>query len=164
MNIYQLSAEYQRIMNIIEETDEINDELMQALIQVNDDIESKVLNYASMIKSLEAKANAIEEAMVSMAKRRTRILASVNRLKETVKTEMQKCEKKKIENEYHVAKLVQNNPKVQFSDKNLIPEGYWRKHIKEIVEPNTLLISKALKENIEVPGAFLVQEQRLEIR
>lgn len=164
MNIFELSSQYQVLMDRINERDEIDDELMEALLLVNDDLENKVLNYAAIIKSMEAKAKAIDQAVDNMLKRQSSLTKSAERLKETVKHEMQKCEKKKIENAYHQAKLVQNNPKVQFSDKTLIPEPYWRKKIQEIVEPNTIMISKALKENIEVPGAFLVKDQRLEIR
>ena len=163
-NLFELSVQYQRLMDQINEADEISDELMQSLLQVNDDLESKILNYAAIIKSMEAKAEAIEHAIENMMKRGQSIAKSAQRLREAAKLEMQKCEKKKIENEYHQAKLVQNNPKVHYSDKTLIPDAYWRKKIQEIVEPNTLLISKALKENIDVPGAFLVKDQRLEIR
>ncbi len=151
-------------MDMINERDEIDDSLMESLLAVNDELENKILNYASIIKSIESKAEAIGRAICDMEKRCNSLQKSAERLRELVKLEMQKCEKKKVENEFHVAKLVQNNPKVQITNTDLIPPSYWRKKITEIVEPNTMLISKALKENIDVPGAYLVKEQRLEIR
>lgn len=162
--IFELSSQYQAIMDRINEIDEIDDNLMDLLISINDDLETKILNYAAIIKEIEAKAEAIAKAMANMEKRFHSLDKSAERLRQVVKYEMQKCEKKKVENAYHQARLVQNNPKVCFTDKSLIPDEFLRKKIQEIVEPNTSLISKALKENVEVPGAFLVKEQRLEIR
>lgn len=163
MNIFELSAQYQRVMGLINEREEIDEDLMAMIISVNDSLENKVLNYASIIKELEANEVAIDQAVESMLKRAKNIRSKAEKLKEIVKNEMKRCNKEKLENEYHKVRLVFNNPKVSYTDKQLIPEQFMRRKIMEVVEPNTLLISKALKENVAVPGAFLVKEQRLEI-
>lgn len=163
-SLFELSAQYQQIMNNIMLNDEISDETMQSLESVNDSLEQKVLNYTSIIKSLECKAHNIEEAIAKMNHRALMLNKGAERLKEIIKVEMQKCDKPKIENEYHEVLLVKNNPRVEFSDKNIIPAEYWRHKVKETLEPDTQAISKALKENVQIPGAYLVRDMRVTIR
>jgi hypothetical protein len=163
-NLFSLSAQYQQLMDRVNEADEISDELMQAIEDTSDSLENKVLNYTAMIKEIEAKAKAIEDAMHAMSKRAVSLIKASDRLKESVKQEMEHCEKKKIQNEYHSVSLILNNPKVNYTDKALIPTEYMRRKITEIVEPNGNMILQALKENITVPGANMVREHRLQIR
>lgn len=162
-NLFSLSAKYQSLMNTINENDEITNDVMDELLSVNDSIDQKVLNYTAIIKSLDAKADAIKHAMELMEKRKKSLNNSANRLKVIVKIEMEKCDKRNIENEYHRASLKLSIPKVILDDESVLPSEYFRKKIVEKVEANLIKISKALKENIQVPGAHLVQGYRLEI-
>ena len=57
MNIFELSNEFQKIMDKINAQDYIDEALMEELMAVNDDFENKILNYASIIKSIESKAS-----------------------------------------------------------------------------------------------------------
>ncbi len=77
---------------------------------------------------------------------------------------MEECNKEKIENSYHQVRLMLNNPRVEWSDKSIVPKEFWRHKVKETLEPDTAMINKALKEGIEVPGAYLVRDTRLSIR
>ncbi len=163
-NLFQLSSHYQRLMDKINNIEEIDTDLMDDLENINDSLENKILNYASIIKELEAKADAIKKAILSMEKRVESLTKGAERLTEFVKNEMKNCDKKKIENEYHHLALVKNNPKVEYIDKSILPREYWRHKIKEIIEPDTTAISKALKEGISIPGAILIQDVRLTIR
>lgn len=163
-SLFELSAHYQQIMAAIMMSEEISEETMQQLEQINDSLEGKVLNYTSIIKSLEAKARNINEAVEGMLKRAESLTKSAERLKETVKQEMAKCDKKKIENEFHAITLVQNNPRVEYSNRDLLPKEYWRCKVKEIVEPDTVNIAKLLKEGAQIPGCYLVRDMRVAIR
>ena len=137
---------------------------MIELESVSGSLEEKVLNYTSISKSLNSKAKGILEAIEGMKKRAENLLKGAERLENDIKSEMEKCDKKKIENEFHSLTLIQNNPRVEISNKELLPNQYWRHKVKETIEPDTAAISKALKENIQIPGAYLVRDMRLAIR
>ena len=113
---------------------------------------------------MEAKAKGIKEAMERMEKRIESLTKGADRLKESIKTEMKVCNKKKIENEYHEVLLIQNNPRVEYLDKSLVPNEYWRLKVKETKELDTSLISKLLKEGVIIPGAYLERDMRVAIR
>jgi DNA gyrase/topoisomerase IV subunit A len=151
-------------MNQIMDSDDLSCEVLDALENINDSLENKILNYASIIKTIEAKSQSISNAIDDMIKRADSLNKSAECLRDMVKTEMTKCEKNKVENDYHEVKLKLNNPKVDYLDMDLIPSEFMRKKIKSIEEPNAILILKALKDNVYVPGVRMVRESRLEIR
>lgn len=163
-SLFSLSSNYQQLMNQIMDSDDISSEVLTALENISDSLDNKVLNYASIIKNIEAKALSIRHAVEEMDKRAASLEKSAERLRETVKTEMTKCEKDKIENDYHAIKLKVNNPKVHYIDESLIPPQFIRKIIKEVEQPNGMLILKSLKDNISIPGVEMVRDTRLEIR
>jgi SMC interacting uncharacterized protein involved in chromosome segregation len=146
------------------DSEELSNEILDSIQNISDSLENKILNYASIIKTIEAKASSIRHAVEEMIKRAESLENSAERLRESVKSEMTKCQKDKIENDYHEIKLKMNNPKVDYLDRDLIPPEFIRKKIKSIEEPNAILILKALKDNIYVPGVRMIRESRLEIR
>lgn len=164
MNLFELSSQYQSLMQNIMDSDELSDDLIQSIELINDSMDNKILNYTSIIKSINAKAKCIAEAVEIMENRYDKLVKSADRLQETIKKEMSLCDKNKVENAYHEVKLLINNPRVEYIDKNIIPKKFWKHTIKEILEPDTSLISKSLKDGIEIPGAQLVRDTRLSIR
>lgn len=162
-SLFDLSSNYQRIMDVIMENDVLSEEVLKELELLSDSLEEKLLNYASIIKTIEAKADAIKAATEKMLKRYDSLEKSAERLKETVKQEMLKCNKKNIENDYHELNIKFNNPKVNVVDQTIIPQQYFRKIVKEVTEINKSLIAKSLKDNIVIPGVSLVRDCRLEI-
>jgi len=164
MNIFSLSAQYQDLMQQVMDSEEISDDLMSSLESVNDSLENKILNYTSILKSLRSQEKSIEEAMQEMSKRVIELSKKSEVMEGKIKKAMEQCNKEKIENAYHQIRLMLNNPRVEYSDRNCVPKEFWGHKVKETVEPDTSMISKALKEGIEVPGAYLVRDTRLSIR
>lgn len=164
MNLYELSAKYQQLLNLALAENELSDEMLNQLNTTEENFDEKILAYTSIVKELEAKIDGFKKAIESIEKRAASCINNMEYMKERIKTEMQNCNKKRIENDYHDVKLVLNNPKVDYTDKSLIPEQFIRHQIKEIIEPATSEILKFLKEGNEIPGARLVRETRLAIR
>jgi hypothetical protein len=164
MNLYSLSAQYQRIMANIMDNDEISAECMEELLSVSDSLEEKIINRTAIVKTLDAKAEAIAKAIDCMKDRWCKLNDSANRLREEIKKEMLACDKKKIEDAYHIAQVIPNNPKVNILDKNILPFKYLREKITHSQEPDKLAMLDDLKAGIEIPGAMLVRENRLQIK
>lgn len=164
MNLFELSAQYQKIMDEISKEEEISSDKMQELFSINDSFDSKVMNYTSIIKTLEANVKAIENQTESMKKRAESMLKKAEWLKDKVKVEMQLCDKKQVENEFHRVTLIQNNPKVVIFNEDQIPDKYVKHKIKETLEIAKSEMLNDLKNNIEIPGAFLTRDIRLQIK
>lgn len=164
MNLFELSSQYQALMQTVMDSEELSDDVMSSLETINDSLENKILNYTAIVKSINAKAKSIREAMENMEKRAVSLEKASERMEQAIKQEMEKCNKEKIENAYHQVRLMLNNPRVEYTDRNAVPKEFWRHKIKETLEPDTSLISKSLKEGIEIPGAYLVRDTRLSIR
>lgn len=163
-SLFELSAQYQLLMDEVMSKDDLSSEILEALENINDSLDNKILNYASIVKTIEAKSTSIRHAMEEMEKRAISLEKSAERLREAMKVEMMKCDKAAVENDYHAVKLKLNNPKVHYIDESLIPQQFIRKIIKEVEQPNGMLILKSLKDNISIPGVEMVRESRLEIR
>lgn len=163
MNLFELSSQYQALMDKVSKTDEISDELMNSLESVSDSFESKALKYASIVKMRQDKLRTVKLKIDMLTKIYNSLFKSILKIESTIKNEMQSCGKKKIENKYHEVKLIFNPPRVEYIDHNIIPDQYLRTRIKEIIEPDAISISKALKEGLKVPGAYLVRDIRVQI-
>ena len=111
-SLFALSAQYQNIMDIVMTTEELTPDLMNELESINDSLENKVLNYTSIIKTLEAQAESISKATEEMFKRAASLIKNSERMRETVKKEMEACNLNKAANEYHEVTIRLNNPKV----------------------------------------------------
>lgn len=163
-SIFNLSSTYQMLMDELESIEEIDESFLKSLESINDSLENKILSYASIIKDLESKSRSINDAIKSMQQRVNKIINKSEFLKKILKEEMEKCNKNKIDNEYHEVSISLNNPKVKYLDESLIPDKYLRHKIKEITEPDTIEISKALKNGVSIPGAVLIIETRINIK
>lgn len=160
--LYQLSAEYQRVLDKIENTDEITPELMDELNAIHESTENKILSKTSIVKSLEAEAEAIEKAIQEMCQRGDSLIKKAKIIREEIKREMELCHLEKAKNPYHEVRILLNNPKVDDIDENLLPSTYIKEKIFRLVDRMNIL--RDLKAGKEIPGARLVRETRLQIR
>jgi hypothetical protein len=151
-------------MDKISNMEEIDHDTLQGLEEINDSLENKILNYTSIIKNMDYKIKSFDDAILSIEKRKISLENASKRMKEIVKFEMERCNKKKIENNYHEISLVLNNPKVVIVNECSIPEEYMRHKVKETIEPDKEAISKALKDGINVPGTIISRETRISIK
>ena len=162
-SLFALSAQYQRLLDIVMTSDELSEEVMNELNAIHDSTEDKVLQYASIIKTMELQAESISKATEDMFKRAARLIKNAESMRQTVKKEMEACKLEKLSNNYHELTIRLNNPKVDENiDEKVLPDTYIKCKMQRSIDKATLL--RDLKMGIVVAGARMVRETRLQIR
>lgn len=163
MTLYEMSEKYQFLNDELydDETGEINEQAIEKLDSIRDTIQNKCTNIARLFKSIEVTGDAIKAEKDRLSAREKAFRNQVVRLKDYLKTNMEKCDIKKIQcPEFTIA--IQNNPvSLEILDENLVPHEYDKPHIRVI--DNTRL-KEALRNGLNVPGAELVQGTHVRIR
>ena len=159
--LYEVTQDIEDLIDNTDSDDEYFNDTMEALQLTFDEKASGVSAY---IGNLEAMAESIKKAEKNMADRRKSILKNIERLKKYLLDNMERLNIDKIETEYFIAKIKKNPPKVVINNEDDVPEEYWEKQVKWII--NKTKIKKALKSDkkINIKGAEIKQEKRLEIK
>ena len=126
--------------------------------------DAKATGVCAYIGNLEAMVGSIKEAEKKMAARRKKLQKNAEGLKRYLIINMERLNMNKIETAQFVATIKKNPPKVVINDEDEVPEEYWAKQVKWIVDKAK--IKKALKGDakISIKGAEINQEKRLEIK
>jgi len=162
MNLYQMSSQYQSLMQNIIESDEITVEQLQSIESVNDSIEEKAKAMGALIKNMEAEYKAIQEAIMTMEERAIILNNKIENIKDYLKINLEKCEIKEVKSPWFDIKIKMNPASVVIKDENLIPTEYFKETLMRKVDKS--LISQSLKNNIMIPGVLLERRTRLEIK
>ena len=159
--LYEVTQDIEDLIDNTDSDDEYFNDTMEALQLTFDEKASGVSAY---IGNLEAMAESIKKAEKNMADRRKSILKNIERLKKYLLDNMERLNIDKIETEYFIAKIKKNPPKVVINNEDDVPEEYWETQVKWII--NKTKIKKALKSDkkINIKGAEIKQEKRLEIK
>jgi Siphovirus Gp157 len=162
MRLYEIADRYQFLLNDLYdyETGVVNETTLAKLNELTDSMETKAINITMLFKELEASAEAIEKERQAMQKREKALKNQIQSLKDYLRSNMERCEIKKIECPQFVIGLQKNPVKLEIFDENLIPPEY---------EVMTLSIDEAkireeLKNGVVIPGARLVQGSSIRIR
>lgn len=92
MNLYELTATYQRLQNEIENGEDYDG----ILAVIGDEIETKADGYARVIRNMEAQAASFKEEEKRIADKRKRLEAGVEKLKQNLFDSMKKTGKEKF--------------------------------------------------------------------
>jgi uncharacterized protein YoxC len=158
MNLYELSAAYQQIQNMIEDGQE---GLADTLESLNDAIEDKAVGYAKVMKNLEAQAKAIKDEETRLAERRKSLENSIKYLKESLEQTMFDVGMKRIKTELFNFNIQRNAPSVEVLNEKEIPAKYF---IPQNPQIDKKAILQDLKEGLEIPGVKKKQSESLRIR
>jgi hypothetical protein len=95
MNLYEITAVYQRLQNKIE-----NGEDYEGILEViNDELEVKADNYARVIRNMEVQAAAFKDEEKRLSEKRKRLENGVERLKQNLFEAMKATGKEKFKTE-----------------------------------------------------------------
>lgn len=162
MRLYEIADQYQYLLNDLYdyETGVVNETALARLNELTDTMEDKAINITRLFKELEASAEAIEKERQAMQKREKALKNQVESLKEYLRSNMERCEIKKIECPQFVISLQKNPVKLEIFNAELIPAEY------EVVTHSLdeAKIKDELKNGVVIPGARLVQRQSIRIR
>lgn len=161
LTLFQIAAEYRAITDVLMDSGCDEQTLKDTLEGEAWPLELKAQNYAFVIRSMEASAEAIREAELQMAARRQAINNRAKQLKERLKGAMELAGMTKIECPHFVISIAKNPAAVDLYEPGLVPPSFMK---KPPPEPDTTAIKDALKAGQEVPGAALKQGTSLRIK
>jgi hypothetical protein len=163
IKLYEVSDQYQFLLNDLYdyETGEVDENILARLNELTDTAENKCINITRLFKSIEATQEAIEKERKSMALRERSLKNQVDRLKDYLLTNMERCEIKKIECPQFSISLQKNPPAVEVVDKDEVPNDYDKQKEREL---DIAKIKEDLKNGVVIPGVRLIQRNSLRIR
>ena len=163
LRLYQIADDYVTALDALAEMDDLPPEAIADTLEgLAGTFESKAGNVAAYIRSLEAEAAAIEEARKAMERRESALEHHAARLRDYLKTEMERTGLTRIKNPWLTLRIQASPPSVVIGDETMLPERF-----KQPVTTIKLLkseISKALKAGESVFGARLQTTSRLIIQ
>ena len=163
ISLFELKSEYQQAAQKLQDMDLDEQTLADTLESLSGDLEAKATNTVMVSRNMRATAAAIKEAEASMSARRKAIEARADYLDKRVFDTMIETGIQKIECPYFKLSIQDNPPSVDVFDALQVPADYMRE-VPATFTADKALISKALKDNYDVPGAKLVRTQRLVVK
>jgi hypothetical protein len=164
MKLYEISDDYMRTLEgvvIDEDTGEIID-ITGNLPVVREHFIAKAKNVAYVFSNLDAEIAAIKKAEGMMTRRRKRLESESKKIRLYLKNEMQRTGISKVDCEYFSIKVKKNPPHVKVLNEKLIPAIYKTVEIMETIDKSA--IRDAIKAGVEVPGAILENDTKLDVK
>lgn len=142
MNLYELTAVYQRLQNQIEQGEDVEG----ILAVIGDELEAKADGYARVIRNMEAQASAFKEEEKRIAENRKRLENGIERLKQNLFESMKATGKEKFKTELFSFSIQKNGGKipviVDVKDTSELPDEL----VKIIETPDLDAIRKYIEE------------------
>ena len=161
MKLYELTAEYKNILDLIEVDD--SEGLKLALEQLDGEIETKVENSVKVIKSIEGDILALKEEEKRLAGRRKALENKVSSMKEYIEHNLNFIEDKKVKTTLFTVAMQNNKKSVNILNEEVIPEEYVKTVTTTSID-KVALYEAMEKQGLEIDGVELVQTQSLRIR
>lgn len=162
MRLYEISDQYQFLLKDLynEETGEVDESVLSRLNELSDTAENKCINVVRIFKEIEMQRVAIAEEKKRMAARESALKNQVDRLKNYLLVNMERCQIKKIECPQFVISLQKNPARLDITDEKLIPKEY----LVTKISIDESKVKDELKSGVIIPGARLVQGNSVRIR
>lgn len=156
--LYSIQGKYQQLLNLAEQLDP--ELLKDTLESIDDELETKAENVAFVIKELEGQSLVLETETNRLAERKNTINNNVKRLKQSLFDAMITAKKQKIKTNLFTLDIRKNPPSVIVEDESKLL-NYLIEQPKKLDKTK---LGDDLKKGIEVPGAKIIQTERLQIR
>ena len=159
MKLYELTEAWAAIQDMIETADTDDEQIIAALENIDAAIEEKADNYAKIIFSMKAEAEAIKAEEKRLATKRQSLENRAKWLQKNLEVAMINTGRKKFKTNLFVFSVQKNAPSLDEFDESIVPEEFWK--IARSIDRSALL--KAVKDG-EVEGIELKQTESLRIR
>ncbi|AHF40932.1 siphovirus Gp157 family protein [Listeria monocytogenes] len=156
--LYSIQDKYQQLLNLAEQLDP--ELLKDTLESIDDELETKAENVAFVIKELEGQSLILEKETKRLAERKNTINNNVKRLKQSLFDAMITANKQKIKTNLFTLDIRKNPPSLIVEDESKLL-NYLIEQPKKLDKTK---LGDDLKKGIEVPGAKIIQTERLQIR
>lgn len=164
LTLFHIANEYRQITEVLQNTDIDEQTLADTLEGERWTLEVKAQNYGFVIRNLQSLAASIKEAEGEMAKRRKSAENRALALQERLKLGMEIAGVTKLECPYFAIAIKSNPPAVEIFDEKQIPVSFLRQVELPPPSPDKTAIKAAIKSGIEVPGAKMITNTRIEIK
>ncbi|EJX1540501.1 siphovirus Gp157 family protein [Listeria monocytogenes] len=155
--LYSIQGKYQQLLNLAEQLDP--ELLKDTLESIDDELETKAENVAFVIKELEGQSLILEKETKRLAERKNTINNNVKRLKQSLFDAMITANKQKIKTNLFTLDIRKNPPSLIVEDESKLL-NYLIEQPKKLDKTK---LGDDLKKGIEVPGAKIIQTERLQI-
>lgn len=166
--LYELAAEYQKLLDIALESDEIDDETFEYIQKLDGAIEKKIENIACVIKELENNTGIVNNEIDRLSERAARYYKNLKALKSYVVNTMEQVGKKKIETPTMTLGVrksesteIDNEFIEEAKEKNLYK---LMRIVPERVEADKTAIKEYIKQGNKLEHAKIVEKKNLSIR
>jgi len=162
--LYEITANFRALQDLLE-NDEIDEQAYKDTTELlNYDLSDKGDGYAKILKSWDSDINGIDLEIERLNHRKSMLKNRQERLKFDLKTSVEIIGTNEIKTPLFTIKIQKNPAKVECSNKDLIPEIYWKFSEPPPPTLDKVAIKKSIKNGTPVPGAVLVQEEVLKIK
>lgn len=150
-NLYQLTNNYETVLNMLYDEDADEEMILDTLEAIEGEIEDKADNYAKIIKELEAKQNARKEEAKRLTESAKVFENRVKALKINLFNSMKATGKTKFATDLFSFNIAKNGGKQTLTIDGDVPEEY----TKTITENDTDKIRQALEKGEKLTFAHL---------
>lgn len=169
LSLWGLSHEYVELYNaLIEtadtETGEVDIDISKALEKVQGAFEEKAIATATVWRALGKYSKDIDEEIERLEALKAHTDSQQNKVERYLAEACERTGKESIKGIYANISFKTNPPKVVLDDESLIPEEYITKKVKVEKSISKTKIKEAIQKGIEVAGARLVQERKIQIK
>ncbi len=162
MNLYDIQTEYLQLSeSLIENGGELTTEIEEALKLNKENLETKGINYAFVIKEITNELETIDKEIERLKALKDSRTKSIDRLKFTLSNAMQLYDIDEIKTAL-IKVNFRKSESVEIQDLNLLSSDYI--NVKETITPNKTAIKEAIKNGIEVKGAMLLSNKNIQIK
>lgn len=160
MKLYELTEEYNQVLQMAEDGDVSEDVIKDTLESISASIEDKADNYAKIINTLTVQATAIKEEEARLSARRKTLENNAAFLKKNLEQAMILTDNKKFKTTLFSFNIQKNPASLVIDDESSIPAEF------KIPQPDKI-DNAAIKEALKKGGltfAHLTQTESLRIR
>lgn len=163
MKLYELSTIFAHLQSEIEEGEpDATANAVAKIDLIEGAFEDKAKQIAFIIKNMDAMADAVSHEAEAMAAREKSIKARVASIKEYLRSNMERCNVKKIECPQFKITLVNNPPKVNII--GTVPQEYMRQPEPPPPEVDKKKILEDWKQGVVIDGVEITQGNRIQIK
>lgn len=167
MTLYEVTSDYQRLYEMLEDVDADNEVVNDTLDSLNGEFIDKADSYAIVIQQMNIDADAIGSEIDRLAEKKKHIENSINKMKNRLKDAMEITGNTKFKSEHFNFSIAKNGgklPIVYDCEVNDLPDGYFKTEKK----PDTEAIRNALDnpkfEDLELPFHYGERGTNLRIK
>lgn len=163
LSLYKVADEYLQVCEaLLDQKDELPAEVIANTIEaLAGDVEKKSINVAAYYKNLQKEVAMMKEYEKEMRERRRRLENHAERLREYLKSNMQRCGIQKIKGTEFTISIRKSPDSVVIDDAYSLPQDYID-HID--IHPDKNKIKQAIQAGEKIPGAHLETGSSLIIR